>query len=137
MSALYFETSALLAWLFGEENARAVMDRINDAEKVANSVQTRIETERSLLLAEKTGLITPAERQKLLGLYRRVLSGWYFFSISEEVLAVPARNFPLNRFAVSMRSISRPPLIRSSFSRMCPCFSSIKGWQSTSWPWDL
>ncbi len=94
MSALYFETSALLAWLFGEENARAVIDRINDAEKVATSVQTRIETERSLLLAEKTGLITPAERQKLLGLYRRVLSGWYFFSISEEVLAVPARNFP-------------------------------------------
>jgi len=95
MSALYIETSALLAWLFGEENAREVMDRINGAERIVTSVLTRLETERSLLRAEKTGLITAADRQKLLGLFRKVSSGWYFFSISEEVLARSCAEFPV------------------------------------------
>jgi len=95
MSALYIETSALLAWLFGEENAGEVMDRINGAERIVTSVLTRLETERSLLRAEKTGLISAADRQKLLGLFRKISSGWYFFSISEEVLVRSSAEFPV------------------------------------------
>lgn len=94
MSALYVETSALLAWLFGEENAPAVMDCINSAGRIVTSVLTRLETERSLMRAEKTGLITAADRQKLLGLFRRVSASWYYFSISEEVLVRSCGEFP-------------------------------------------
>lgn len=94
MSVLYVETSALLAWLFGEESAPTVIDCINNHERIITSVLTRLETERSLMRAEKTGLITAAERQKLLGLFRRVSSGWYYFSISEEVLSRSCGEFP-------------------------------------------
>jgi predicted nucleic acid-binding protein len=94
MSALYIETSAVLSWLFGEDGAQPVIDCINNADRVATSTLTRLETERSLVRAEKSGLITAAARHKLLGLFRMVSSGWYFLSISEEVLTRSCLEFP-------------------------------------------
>jgi uncharacterized protein with PIN domain len=95
MSAIYIETSAVLSWLFGEEGAQPVMDCINNADRAVSSVLTRLETERSLVRAEKSGLITAVARHKLLGLFRMVSSGWYFMSISEEVLARSGMEFPV------------------------------------------
>jgi len=101
MKTLYVETSALLAWLFNEERALEAIEKINLAERIATSALTRLETERALLRAEKTGLISAAERQRLLGLFRRVSGGWYFLSVSNEVLLRAGIEFPIE----SVRSL--------------------------------
>ncbi len=55
MSAVYVETSAVLAWLLGESRSATVLSVINGAESVLTSVLTEVEVRRSLARARTAG----------------------------------------------------------------------------------
>jgi len=92
---LYVETSALLAWLFGEPQGRAVKDRIDHADRVASSMLTRLEAERACTRAEVAGLVTPADAQKLRGLLARTLRQWSLLAMTPPVLRRAGGRFPV------------------------------------------
>ncbi len=95
MSAVYFETSALLVWLFGEPRADEVRSTLDDATTVATSLVTLTETERALIRAEHGGLVTGGDAQRLRGLLQRARGSWLLMTVSEGVLDRAARAFPV------------------------------------------
>ena len=94
MKTVYFETSALLAWLLGESRSAEVKKRIDGAEIVATSVLTMIEAERALVRAETGKLLNAGDAEKLRGLLARSKTGWILMEISEDVRARASRFFP-------------------------------------------
>jgi predicted nucleic acid-binding protein len=94
MSALYLETSAILTWLFGEEDANKVISNIKKAKNVVSSVLTLIEVERALIRAEKQKIIKESDCQKLRGLFAKTKSSFIFMEISEEVRKRASLSFP-------------------------------------------
>ena len=95
MSAVYAESSAVLSWLFGERGSGEALKRINTAETVATSVLTLLEVERALIRAERQGLLSAAECQKLRGMVARASRAWTLMEVSEDVRAGAARVFPV------------------------------------------
>lgn len=95
MKVVYIETSAVLTWLLGEPDHQRVVDCLNDSDMVVTSVLTRLEVERSLLRAERGGMMREAERQKVRGLFARVSSSWAFLALSEDVLKRASGAFPV------------------------------------------
>ena len=94
MSAVYVETSAILAWLFGESRSIEAMARINEADTVVTSVLTLLETERAMIRAERQNLLSAGECQKLRGMFARAARSWILMEVSEDVLTGAARVFP-------------------------------------------
>ncbi len=94
MKTIYFETSALLAWLLDESCAGEVKRIIDAAETVVTSILTIVETERALIRAETGHLINAAQAEKLRGLLARSKSGWALMEISEDVRDRASRFFP-------------------------------------------
>ena len=92
---VYFETSALLAWLLGEPSAAEVKSRIDGAETVVTSSLTLLEAERVLIRAEIRNIINSGECEKLRGLLARSKAGWIVMEISEDVRTRASRAFPL------------------------------------------
>jgi predicted nucleic acid-binding protein len=95
LKVVYFDTSALLAWLLGESSASEVKTKIDVAETVVTSVLTLIETERALIRAEMMNVLSAADAEKLRGLLARSKAGWTLMEISEEVRARASRFFPV------------------------------------------
>jgi uncharacterized protein with PIN domain len=95
MSALYVETSAVLAWLLGEPEAAEVLSAINDAESVLTSALTDLEVRRSLVRAQAGGTLTDAVALHLLGRFESVSRAWIVMEITPEVLARAATRFPV------------------------------------------
>lgn len=94
MKVIYFETSALLAWLLGEPCAAEVKSQIDSAETVVTSALTLVEAERALIRAETQHILTAGEAEKLRGMLARAKAGWMMMEISEEVRARASRVFP-------------------------------------------
>ncbi len=92
---VYLETSALLAWLFGETTAEAVRRTVDEAETVVTSVMTVLEAQRSLVRAERAGHLAPADRQRLRGLLARVQREWTTMEVSAEVRETAGGRFPV------------------------------------------
>ena len=63
MSAVYLESSALLAWLFGEARADEVKQALDDAAAVVISELTILEAHRALLRAEGRSALAEADAQ--------------------------------------------------------------------------
>jgi predicted nucleic acid-binding protein len=95
MTAIYIESSAILAWLFGEPQAARVIAIINHAETVVTSVLSIIEVERALNRAEHNRLITAGQVQTVRGMLERAKSSWILMEISEEVRLRAGRQFPI------------------------------------------
>ena len=94
MKAVYFETSALLAWLLGEPGAGAVKRIVDDAETVVTSVLTLLEAERALIRAEAAGFLSSGDAEKLRGLLARSKAGWILMEITGDVRDRAKRYFP-------------------------------------------
>jgi predicted nucleic acid-binding protein len=94
LTAIYLETSALLAWLFGESSAASVSAEAEAAETVTTSVLTLLEVERALLRSISGGLLREAEVQRLRGILARQRASWTLMAISDEVMERAARPFP-------------------------------------------
>lgn len=82
---LYVETSAVLAWLLGEQDGTAVTETIDRADTVVSSTLTLLETERSLSRAVMTSVLTDADRAVLRGVFARQHCGWELMEITSAV----------------------------------------------------
>ncbi len=95
MSALYLETSALVAWLLGEPRAAEVGGEVEAAETIVTSALTLLETKRALVRGLRTGLIREADERRLHGMLTRAQSGWMCMEVQADVLERAARPFPV------------------------------------------
>jgi predicted nucleic acid-binding protein len=94
VSAVYVETSALLAWLLGEPRAAEAQVALDGAETVVTSELTVLEVERALIRAERGGRLSEGQAQRLRGQFRRLCQGWTRMTLIDDVLDRAARPFP-------------------------------------------
>lgn len=91
---LYAESSAVLAWLFGEDAGEDVWPTLEAADRVVASDLTTVEVLRGIGRAVFSGLATEADGAERSGEYRRVASQWTFLRLDGPVLERAARPFP-------------------------------------------
>jgi predicted nucleic acid-binding protein len=91
---LYAETSAVLRWLFAEEDAEAIRETLASAEKVASSRLTLIESRRVIRRAERESRISSAQSADLLGILAQAASTWAVVEITPEIARRAEEAFP-------------------------------------------
>jgi predicted nucleic acid-binding protein len=94
VTAVYAESSALLAWLLGEPKGKEAISALNQAQTVVTSVLTLIEVERAFNRAEYRRILTAGQAQKLRGMLARGRASWILMEISEEVRVRAGSMFP-------------------------------------------
>lgn len=92
---LYAETSAVLAWLFGEAKSDQVLDAINSADLVVTSTLTVLEANRALTRALQTGLINEANCGSTRRIFGDGIRSWELMEIANEIQERVARSFPV------------------------------------------
>lgn len=95
MNVLYFETSAVVAWLLSEDRGDEIRETVDAAEVIVTSALTIAEAERTLVRAETRGAVRPADGMRLRGALQRSGSDWIRMAVSEDVLARAGRSFPV------------------------------------------
>lgn len=91
---LYAESSAVLAWLLGEEEGEEVRQLLIGSEDIFTSVLTLVETDRTLIRAQVVENLKPvevAERRRVLA---RASRRWHLVNLVEEILDRARRPFP-------------------------------------------
>ena len=91
---LYAESSAVLAWLFGENAGGTVRSILSGAELVVSSDLTLVECERVIIRAEKVGGVTEAQAADLRAVLRQAAAHWHLGHLYDEVLERARRPFP-------------------------------------------
>jgi len=95
MSALYLETSAILAWLLGEPASGRAIEAINRYETVVSSVLSLVETGRALIRAEAEAIISAGDRKRLEGIFAEHSFSWSYFELIPSVRLRAAQPFPV------------------------------------------
>jgi len=93
VTALYVETSAVLAWLLDEPEAAEVRASVDSAGTVVTSELTWAEVERVVARGESSGALRGADAQKLRGSVARQRAAWMSMTVSAAVLARTGRVF--------------------------------------------
>ena len=91
---LYADSSAILAWLFGEPEGEIIRSILAEAEVVLASDLTIVECERTIHRAQATGRVTEAQtadrRHQLLA----AAAHWGLLRLDDEVIERARRPFP-------------------------------------------
>lgn len=95
MKVLYIETSAILAWLFSEPNSHEVREQMDQADIVATSTLSLLETERVIFRAVNQDLLEPDDGQRLRELFKETSSGWVLMEITREIREGASQPFPV------------------------------------------
>jgi predicted nucleic acid-binding protein len=91
---LYAESSAVLAWLFGEETGEVVRQILSGAESVMSSDLTLVECERVIIRSEKVGGVTEAQAADRRAALNRAAAHWHLVHLRDEILERARRPFP-------------------------------------------
>jgi predicted nucleic acid-binding protein len=91
---LYAESSAVLAWLFGENAGGMIRNLLSGAEIVVSSDLTVVECERVIIRSEKVGGVTEAQAADLKAVLRQAVARWHLSHLHDEVLERARRPFP-------------------------------------------
>jgi predicted nucleic acid-binding protein len=91
---LYAESSAVLAWLLGEDAGGDVRDALSSAKTVIASDLTLIECDRVLIRASTLGDITEAQAADRRAHLNAAAVGWHVMRVGEEVVDRARRPFP-------------------------------------------
>jgi predicted nucleic acid-binding protein len=91
---LYAESSAVLAWLLGEESGPHVRALLAGAEMAVASDLTLIECDRVLLRAAELGELTEAEAADRRAHLTNAGSRWHLLRISPEIVDRARQPFP-------------------------------------------
>jgi predicted nucleic acid-binding protein len=91
---LYAESSAVLSWLLGEAEGRAVSESLAAAELVVTSDLTLVECDRALLRAQTTRRVTEADAADRRGLLVAAAAHWNLLRLDAEVNERARRPFP-------------------------------------------
>lgn len=92
---VYAESSAVLAWLLGDERGGEAADVLAGADAVVASDLTLVECERVLIRAWSTGLMTEAEGADHRVVLARAASHWTRLRLDGEVVERALRPFPV------------------------------------------
>ncbi|MEE9255477.1 MAG: type II toxin-antitoxin system VapC family toxin, partial [Pseudomonadales bacterium] len=82
---LYAESSAILAWLLGEENGEDVREQLSAAEQILTSDLTLVDCDRVLHRAAALGELSEAEVARRRELVAAAAEHWVVFVIDTEV----------------------------------------------------
>ena len=91
---LYAESSAVLAWLFGESEGEEIRGLLAGAENVFTSVLTLVETDRTLIRAQVVERLSDGEVADRRRLLTRASRHWHLLHLHEEILDRARRPFP-------------------------------------------
>lgn len=91
---LYAESSAVLAWLFGESEGEEVRRLLEGAEDVFTSVLTLVEADRTLIRAQVLERLSDGEVAARRRLLTRASRHWHLLHLHEEILDRARRPFP-------------------------------------------
>lgn len=91
---VYVESSAVLAWLFGEEAGEAVRQILAGAEMVVSSDLTLVECERVIIRSEKVEGVTEVQAADRRAALNRAAGRWHLIRLRDEVLERARRPFP-------------------------------------------
>jgi len=92
---LYAESSAVLAWLLGENTARVVARELAAAPQVVTSELTLLEVKRVLLRAEILTALPQRDAHRAGDRFRTASSYWMIARLHRAVLDRAARPFPI------------------------------------------
>lgn len=90
----YAESSAVLAWLLGEPDGRAVRDALRRAERVVASTLTAVECARAVARGVATRRLAPADELVALRLLDVARQSWVTRELTGPVLERAAARFP-------------------------------------------
>lgn len=90
---LYAESSAILAWLLGEDTAGAVREALRSADTVIASDLTLIECDRVLIRASALGEITEAQAADCRAHLNTAAAGWHVLRVGGEIVERARRPF--------------------------------------------
>ena len=91
---VYAESSAVIAWLFGEPQGDAVRRELSRATHVVTSRLTRIECLRTITRAVSSGRISEADGIALRAQLARTSASWVRLESTDEVEDRAGRPFP-------------------------------------------
>lgn len=91
---LYAESSAVLAWLFGEPQGEPVRENLGAAEVVLACDLTPLECDRVIIRAVSTGRVSEALASDLRARLRRTVTHWTLLSLDSPILERARRPFP-------------------------------------------
>jgi len=91
---LYAESSAILAWLLGEEGSGISRDTLAGAELIFTSDLTMIECDRVIIRATTLGLLTEAVAADRRAMLRQLAEHWIVFHVDEEIVERARHPFP-------------------------------------------
>jgi predicted nucleic acid-binding protein len=94
LTAVYLETSALLAWIFTEGRSSDVVGALASASCVAVSELTLLEAERAIVRGQSLGDLSAAQ----VAVARRTIDGrldeWSRIAFADEVVSAARQRFP-------------------------------------------
>ena len=91
---LYAESSAVLAWLFGEDGGDDARQGLAAADLVLTSDLTLIECDRVLHRGTAQGAISQSEAARQRAVFDNAAEHWVVFVIDSEIVARSRRPFP-------------------------------------------
>lgn len=94
MTTLYAESSAVLRWLLGTEDAAALQTLLGAAPTVVTSALTSTEVARTLRRLVATGVIGPRAGDSSWDRYAAASGHWHFYGVTDAVLARASQAFP-------------------------------------------
>ena len=95
MTAIYLDSSAVLAWLLGEPGADWVRNVIDGASMVHTSRLMLVEVERGLARAVHAGRVSEADARRARSLLTAAGHQWAVLALSEPVCARAGQGFPV------------------------------------------
>ena len=95
MTAIYLESSVVLAWLLGEPGSDWVRQVIDTARLVQTSRLTLVEVERGLVRAVHAGRVSEADARRARSLLTGAAQQWAVLALSEPVCARAGQGFPV------------------------------------------
>jgi predicted nucleic acid-binding protein len=95
VKVVYGETSAVLAWLLGDETRLRARRIIDSADRVVTSILTPIEAKRGILRAANERRITAPDASRLKALLARTATAWEMLEITPEIRIRAGEPFPV------------------------------------------
>jgi predicted nucleic acid-binding protein len=95
VNVVYVETSAVLAWLLGDEPALRARRALDAADQVVSSVLTLLEATRGIMRAMSERRLTAGNASRLKGLLNRATAAWQLVEITPDIRVRAAEPFPV------------------------------------------
>lgn len=92
---VYAESSAVLSWLLGEPEGRAVRTTLAEAEQIVASALTLVECHRALIRAVALGEATEGAAADRNAALRQAAAHWHVISLTAPIFARAQLPFPV------------------------------------------